>query len=189
MTQGDESSDNQDVTQAYVEHKSVLASYLAQKLVQPEDIEDLLQETFEVALKSSRKRELRSPKGYLFIVARNLLSKRFAKQSRLMEQQIEYSEISNYALQGNSPENNLYYRIKLEILWEAMNSLPPQCKRVFLLRKVHGMSHKKIASTLKISTSTVERHITIALTRLNAIMLEKGYSHESDQPKLTKLRG
>ena len=42
---------------------------------------------------------------------------------------------------------------------EAVASLPKQCRRVYLMRKVHGMSHKEIAGQLGISPRTVERHI------------------------------
>lgn len=43
---------------------------------------------------------------------------------------------------------------------EAVARLPPKCRRVYLMRKVHGMSHKEIAQHMGITTTTVERHIT-----------------------------
>ena len=114
----------------------------------------------------------------MFGVARNLLSQRFRKNSKRMSIEINDANISEIAEDFIPPENIVFYKLKMDILNEAIKSLPPQCQRVFVLRKIHGLSQKKIASKMKISTSTVERHITIALARLNAIMTEKGYSDD-----------
>jgi RNA polymerase sigma-70 factor (ECF subfamily) len=43
---------------------------------------------------------------------------------------------------------------------EAAAQLPPRCRRVYLMRKVHGMSHKEIAEELNIAISTVEKHMS-----------------------------
>lgn len=51
-------------------------------------------------------------------------------------------------------------------LWEAIASLPPRCREVFLAAKRDGWSHKEIAESMGISTKTVEAQITKALNRL-----------------------
>lgn len=47
-------------------------------------------------------------------------------------------------------------------LWNALNSLPPACRNVFLMSKRDGMKYKDIAVTLGISVKTVEAQITKA---------------------------
>ncbi len=176
----------QTVTEAFLEHRSVLASYLAQKLLQQADIDDILQETFEQAYLAENKLEIRSPKGFLFIVARRILSKKFKKQSKRIFVEIDETEVSEASGIKINPENDLYYKFKMGILMDAIETLPPQCRRVFMMRKLQGYSQKKIASELKISTSTVERHITIALMRMNAVMAEKGYSKNISSKAIIK---
>jgi len=171
-TAGEEKS----IAQAFIEHKSVLSAYLAHKLLSQDDIDDLLQDIFEQAYLAEKKRDITSPKGYLFGVARNLLSQRYAKNARRISLEINDAQICDHAADFISPENQLYYKIKMKLLVKAIKTLPPQCQKVFILRKVHGLPQKKIASRLKISTSTVERHITIALSRLNVTLAEQGYS-------------
>ena len=178
MAHSDKSGNDQTIAQAFLEHKSVLSAYLAQKLLSQSDIDDLLQDIFEQAYIAESRQDIVSPKGYLFGVARNLLSQRFRKNSKRMSIEINDANISEIAEDFIPPENIVFYKLKMDILNEAIKSLPPQCQRVFVLRKIHGLSQKKIASKMKISTSTVERHITIALARLNAIMTEKGYSDD-----------
>jgi len=107
-----------------------------------------------------------------------------------MSIEINDAQISDLAAEFISPETQLYYKIKMNLLVKAIKTLPPQCQKVFIMRKVHGFSQKKIASKLKISTSTVERHITIALSRLNATLTEKGYSEteNSHQDNVRRLQ-
>lgn len=164
------------ISKAFAEHRDVLAGYFAQKMLRPSDIEDLLQETFLRSFQACRGKIINSPKGYLFITARNLLSRRFAKQSRTMLKEISDLDLNNIADGQVQADMQLHYRLKMDLLSEAVESLPPQCRRVFIMRKIEGKTHKQIAKDLNISTSTVERHITIALTRLNTIMQSKGYN-------------
>jgi len=171
MEKSNNADEGKSIAQAFIEHKSVLSAYLAHKFLSQADIDDLLQDIFEQAYLAEKKRDITSPKGYLFGVARNLLSQRYAKNARRISVEINDAQISDLAA-----ENKLYYKIKMKILVKAIKTLPPQCQKVFILRKIRGLSQKKIASRLKISTSTVERHITIALSRLNATLAEQGYS-------------
>ena len=46
------------------------------------------------------------------------------------------------------------------LLLNAINTMPPICRKVFVLRKIEGFSHSEIATQLHISKNTVENHIT-----------------------------
>lgn len=49
---------------------------------------------------------------------------------------------------------------------EALNQLPPKCKEVFLMVKMHGMSYKQTAESLDISVKTVENQMGKAIKTL-----------------------
>ena len=68
---------------------------------------------------------------------------------------------------------------KLAVFCEAVASLPPQCRRAFLMRKVHGLSHKEISKQLGIAISTVEKHQAIGLKRCSEYMRNKGWGSDS----------
>ena len=56
---------------------------------------------------------------------------------------------------------------------EAVAELAPQCRQVYLLRKVHGLSHKEIAVHLGIAVSTVEKHLMKAIEQCERYVRER----------------
>ena len=62
---------------------------------------------------------------------------------------------------------------KLGFHCAAVAALPPKCRKVYLLRKVYGMSYKDIAATLQISDSTVEAHISKGYARCDQYIAKR----------------
>lgn len=56
-------------------------------------------------------------------------------------------------------------------LYREMDKLPPVRKKVFMLSRIDGLSHKEISRMLAISPKTVEVHITKALKQLRRALL------------------
>lgn len=56
---------------------------------------------------------------------------------------------------------------------KAICKLPKQCQLVFRMNKIDGMPYKQIALELKLSTKTVEAHISNALKQLRAELRPK----------------
>jgi RNA polymerase sigma-70 factor (ECF subfamily) len=65
-------------------------------------------------------------------------------------------------------------RERIRLLARAIAALPPQCAKVFILRKMQGMSQKEIAVRLNISVRTVENHVAVGLSRCRAFMRAHG---------------
>lgn len=53
-----------------------------------------------------------------------------------------------------------------EILEQVLSVLPPKCKEVFLMSKLHGLKYKEIADRLQISEKTVENQMGKAIKLL-----------------------
>ena len=87
----------------------------------------------------------------------------------------KYREHSQYMLdnsdlfQSQTDDNPLSILISQETVAEiekVIDALPAQCKEVFSLTRLDGLSYQEIADKLDISINTVRTHITRAMTKL-----------------------
>ena len=67
-------------------------------------------------------------------------------------------------------EENLYTKELELIISIAIEQMPEQRKRVFLLSRKSGLSNQEIADNLGINKRTVENHITQVLADLRKII-------------------
>lgn len=54
---------------------------------------------------------------------------------------------------------------------EALDQLPPKCKEVFLMIKMHGMSYKQAADSLNLSVKTIENQMGKAIKILRELVV------------------
>ena len=83
--------------------------------------------------------------------------------------------ITNFKTACNAEDQYIAEDENLQLI-SAINRLPPVCRQVFIQRKLHGKSHKEIASMLNISSKTVENHLTKGLVLCRKYMLEQNYN-------------
>jgi RNA polymerase sigma factor (sigma-70 family) len=179
---------------AFMQNRSSLHRFIAKFLSRPQDIEDVAQEAYLRAFDAERSGEtVRSPKAFLFRIAKNVALNELALKSRQLTVYIEDS-ISRDVIGEDCPaEDQAMGKEKLAMFCRAVVTLPVQCRRAFLLRKVHGLSHKEIAEQLGLSVSTVEKHVASGLLRCSTYLREGGYPVDSienlDKEERGKRRG
>lgn len=156
------------VTRAFLEIRQLLRSILSRMVSNPDDVEDLLQDTYLKATAGERTTVVSNPKGYLVTVARSLALTELSRRSKQIFESIEGARALEVISDEATGEEKLIGRQKLEIFASAVATLPPQCRRAFLLCKVFGLSYKEIAKEMGISVSTVEKHMIVALKRCGA---------------------
>ena len=161
---------------AFLTHQLSLKRFLRRFFSRTQDIEDIAQETYLRAFDAERSGELvHSPKAFLFRIARNAALNELVRKSRLLTEYIEDSAAQDVLDKSASAEELVMGREKLAMFCRGVASLPAQCRRTFLMRKVCGMSHKDIAEQLGISISTVEKHVASGLLRCSTYLREGGY--------------
>ncbi len=128
-------------------------------------MDDIAQETFVRAFKAEQTGDIEYPKAYMYRIARNLALKELTKKSTRMTSFIEDSCSSEVLRSDEDVERQVSTLQKLERVRRAIADLPPQCQRVFVMRKVYGFTHKEISAQLGISVSTVEKHVVSGLKR------------------------
>jgi RNA polymerase sigma-70 factor (ECF subfamily) len=130
--------------------------------------EDVIQEIFiKIWLNREKLNVSYSLKAYLFAATRYEVY----HQVKLHVQKQERIELGYFKnIEKYNPHNELEYGELLSSVEKIVDSLPERCKEVYLLSREEQLSHKEISLRLKISTKTVENHITIALGRLRSML-------------------
>lgn len=109
-----------------------------------------------------------SLKSYLYrsVINRSLNFLNKSKRERLLNVDEVILPDEGYELQLIE-ENELKTR-----LYEAVEKLPDQCKKVFEMSRFDGLKQQEIADMLGISIKTVKNHITAALKHMH-VAVEK----------------
>ena len=162
------------VSATFIEHNSFLKKFLTRYFSSEQDIDEIAQEAFLKAFEAEKHQEIRSPKSFLFHIAKNAALHRLARKSRVITDYIEDLGNRELSSEAASVEEQVAASERMAVFCQAAASLPTQCRRAFLMRKVYGFSHKEIAERLGISKSTVEKHMAKGLQRSSAFMRDKG---------------
>lgn len=170
------------ITTAYLSLQAKLKR-LVGKIVKSRDVDDVLQDTYVRAFIASRKREIEFPQAYLYRTAKHVALNYIDRANQKLVDSVGDFEppgvyIDNRAcdLKAESGESFLLF-------CHAVRKLPPKCRRVFVLKKVYGFSQKEIASYLRISEKTVEKHVAKGLQRCLAFLAAGDYARDAGLPQ------
>lgn len=146
-------------------HRAALQKYLRKFTSGAEDVEDLVQEAYVRVCAMPAGQEVDSPRALLFRIARNLAVDRARQRFTHATDDVADFEPLNVSSTEAEPDEQVDLRLRFESFCAAVDSLPPLCRRVFVLRKVYQLSHEEIAQVLGLSHSTIEKHVAKGLVR------------------------
>lgn len=176
MAQKDEADiSSGPIAEAFLEHKSLLLNVAYSYVQDNHTAEDIVQDAITKVLAIAKNTEITNPKSYLITAVRN------RALNHLSAGEKKYSvQVDNFVLltvSNGEPDHQtvLEDKERLSLFLSALETLPPQCRRVLILKKLEGLSLKEIAAELGISVSTVQKHLTKALTRCTLYLAERGY--------------
>lgn len=158
---------------AFLECRNGLKRLVA-RIVNPHDVDDILQETFIRACAAAEKTTIRHPRSFMLKTAQNLALNHVtsAYQRRTQIEDFTCSDVSPLT---EPLESEMESKERFLGFCRAVRALPPQCRRVFVLRKVYGLTQQEIAESLDISESTVEKHIAKGLLMCKGLMRDMGH--------------
>lgn len=126
---------------------------------------DIVHDAFVKFSMMDNPQELEYPYAYLYRTAINLIKDR-AKALRIRDDHKQsVLQDEDYGIEFKSPERCHLAQEALDIGLAAIESIPPKCRKIFLMHKVDNMSHKEITEKVGISKYTVEKHIMRAMGR------------------------
>jgi len=151
--------------------RASLLAYFLRRTGNPQEAEDLTQETFVRLIGSSTFENAEEARAFVFRVASNLLRDRARSQTRLRR----FPTLPLDSVAGDEPklvedidpERVLISRESLTEVLACLDELGERTKNIFILFRLEGMRQKGIAAFYGIGVSTVEKHVMTAVLHLN----------------------
>ena len=156
-------------------------------IVPPDEIEDIVQETYVRICQFEDKHHINYPRTLMLKTARNLALDHVKRAESVLTDGADTEDDFNAGgLKGweNEPLQRSASSNEFELFCKAVRTLPRQCRKAFVLKKVYGYSHKEVAERLNISHRTVEKHVATGITRCGRYM-----NKHTDYGKKVGLRG
>ncbi len=154
---------------AYI-HRLTESSTLTQEIVQDVFV--------RIWLKRSLLADVRDFKAYLFTTARNQTFNSLRKIARQRNGQAQLEE-SLLVTEMHPLEETDPVEVYTQLLDQAVQRLPAQQKKVYLLHRRGGLSHTQIAEQLHLSVETVKKHMHLALKALRQDLTFNGRQKEA----------
>jgi len=154
-------------------HEPMLRAWLASQFADKGDIDDIVQEAFIRVLRAREEGDVRSPRAYLFVVARNIAIMRVRHRQVMKEDSLVETDCSGIFDESVDIPHAVARAQELEFLTAAIQSLPVRCRHVITLRKVYCLSQKETAAELGITEHTVEIQTAIGLKKIGRYFRER----------------
>jgi RNA polymerase sigma factor (sigma-70 family) len=155
-------------------HHHALRAWLLGRFPEIADVENLVQETMTRVWQTRMNTVVSSPRSLLFTTAHNLAIDQLRRQKIVpMQPLAEIADLRVYEESPTPAEATLHSQ-ELELLTQALQSLPEKCRQVLTLRKIYGLSQKEIAAQMGISEHTVEAQVGNGMRRCAAFFARLG---------------
>jgi RNA polymerase sigma-70 factor (ECF subfamily) len=155
-------------------HERSLRSYLNGSFPAVRDVDDVVQESFLRAWKTKAKQPINSAKGFLFKVARHLAIDVIRREKRSPIEAVGSLEAIDVSEDKPIVSSTVSRNEKIQLLVSAIDSLPPKCRQVVILRKLKGVPVRQIAEELQISEKGVEIQLTRGIARCREYLAKRG---------------
>jgi RNA polymerase sigma-70 factor (ECF subfamily) len=151
-----------------VEHQPALYAFALKLCGQPQDAHDLVQDTFEKALRADAGGvERGNDRAWLFTVLHHLFIDRYRRRVR-GPQHASIDEVDVAAKEPEPPP--AWTALSVEQVQAAMAGLDPEFRDAYRMHALEGLGYAEIAAKLGLPVSTVGTRIMRARRKLRAIL-------------------
>lgn len=167
LTQDDEAA----FSELYVRYKDKLRYFCLSLLKSGEEADDIVQEIF---IRIWESRSFINPdlsfSSFLYTLARNRILNHFRDAD--IDMKVKQILALKNPTEENVIESDMIYAEYKNMLYEAIETLSPQRKKIFNMSRKENLSHKEIAAQLGISVNTVQEHISESLRSIKSYFLK-----------------
>jgi RNA polymerase sigma factor (sigma-70 family) len=140
-------------------HRSALRAWLLARFPTLSDVDDLVQDSFARVVRARETGVIRSTRALLFATARNLALDAVRRQAVVAFEPITDETAPSVLMDSTDVAATVNSQQELELLRQAIQSLPGRCRQILTLRTAYGFSARQIAEKLAVSESTVEKQM------------------------------
>lgn len=167
--------DNNNLTDIFISYQTTIRSFIS-RIVKPDDIDDIVQETYVRSYEASLKQEIKYARSYMLKTAKNLAFNHNAKWDNKFNDSIEDFIEPPVELSSTLFEDDYESKERFLCFCRATDKLSGSVRKCFILKKVYGFSQKEIAQYMRLSESTVEKHIAKGLLKSVQYMEKLNYN-------------
>jgi len=165
------------ITSTFVDISKQLKRFVS-RIVQPDDVEDIVQETFIKSYEADLKQDIQFTRSYMLKTAKHLALNHIAKWDNKFNDSLEHDNELPVLLKSMQLEDEYTSKERFLLFCRATEQLSSSIRKCFILKKVYGMSQKEIAEQMQLSQSTVEKHIAKGLLQTMLYMREYEQGNE-----------
>nr|WP_295921910.1 sigma-70 family RNA polymerase sigma factor [uncultured Dyadobacter sp.] len=156
----------------FTRYADVLGKHILRITRSQELAEEVVQDVFlKIWLKREELTEVRDFRAYLFVLSRNYAINYLKKTAKALldGQAADRVAVEDIDVSEHEHDDDYYALID-----EAIDRLPPQQQKVYLLSRHERLKYNEIASRLNLSRETVKKYLQIATESVTAYV-RKGF--------------
>ena len=144
-------------------YRAALRAFVARRIADPHEAEDLVQEACARLIATAQQRSLEEPQAYLFRIAANLIADR-GRRGLVV---VPLTDEMHPSIAPRQEERRRVVDLQ-QALEAALAELSPRARTIFVMRRFDEMGTGDIARALGISPRMVQKHLTHAVSHLYA---------------------
>lgn len=155
-------------------HEPEVRAFVRRHFPTIQDIDDLIQAAYLKLMRARDAGTVFEPRAYLFTMVRNAAVDVFRRRRGVSLDELEETRRWDVVDGAPNAAESASHSEEIELLVEAMESLPERCREVLALRRLHGLSYREIADRLGISENTVNAQLALGLVRCRKYLAARG---------------
>ncbi|HEY5754683.1 MAG TPA: sigma-70 family RNA polymerase sigma factor [Steroidobacter sp.] len=145
------------ITRLFSEHNESLVRFLAARLHSVQEAKEVAQEAYVRLLNLGDSGAVSFLRAFLFKTAANLAVDRLRSRNR--QRQAMNAGLCDELREAPTPDHEAAQVEEAEIVRRLIGELPPKCRQVFLLHRLHGEELPQIAQQMELSERMVRHYV------------------------------
>jgi RNA polymerase sigma factor (sigma-70 family) len=139
-------------------HEAAVRSWLKRWTGRVQDIDDVIQEAYCRLAAMDDVTHVGNGRAYLFQTTRNIVLEQVRRSKIVRIDNLADMSFLNIMDDAPSADRVVSGARELQRVEQLIEGLPPKCRQVFILRRVHGVPQRDIAERLGLTQAAVEKH-------------------------------